>query len=257
MKSGKFIKAVVITSLALAGVSPAFAQDISDIEGAKRTTAEETLRSWGYSGAGTKTMNSRNFHMWQNKSRNRCMGFTVDAGMVEDAESFQTSDCKSASGGDTGAIVAGAAVAAILGAALLSHGNNHHKDGKHLSGNASEADYERGYRDGRNGSESYNYDHNPAYSDGYNAGHRERSNQMEGSRHSYDSMRRAGSGAPGAARSACAREADQFWNIPAGSAVATDSTNTGGDVWLVTVQSGYDTARCTVNSAGNVEGIDG
>lgn len=255
MRIGELKTTALAVVLVMAGTSPAMAQDISDLEGARRITAEETLSSWGYSGAGTKSMNGRDFHMWQNKSRNRCMGFTVDAGMVEDAESFPMSDCKS--GGNAGAAVAGVAIAALIGAALLSHNDNHHKDGKHLGNNAEEGEYERGYRDGRNGSDSYNYDHNPAYSDGYNAGHRERSNQEEASRHSYDSMRRQGAGAPGIARAACAREADRYWNIPEGSAVASDSERTSGDTWLVTVQSGYDSATCTVNSRGNVEGIDG
>lgn len=249
MKQNKLIAAMAAVALAATSVAPAMAQDLGDYEGSRGTTVQDDLRARGYRSAGSKN----GFALW--RKNDRCLGITVRSDMVTDAQWFGAKDCGGGGGGD-GAAVAGVAIAALIGAALLSHHDKHYKNGPGPTSNPDRAEFERGYRDGRNGSESLNYEHNTQYNDGYNAGHRERNNQLEGSRHTYEVMRTPSSGAPGAARSACARRADSYWELPPGSAVATDSRSFGDDVYQVTVQSGYDTATCTVNGEGNVEGID-
>lgn len=250
MIGNRIVVGAIALALATTGVTPAVAQDLGDYEGSLGTTVQDDLRARGFERAGSKN----GFALWSKRSNQRCLGITIRSDMVTDARWFDSRDC--GGGGDGAAAVAGVAVAALIGAALLSHHDKHYKDGAGPSSNADRAQFERGYRDGRNGSESYNYEHNTSYSDGYNAGLRERNNQLEAGRHNYEVMRSPSSGAPPAARAACARRADNYWNIPEGSAIATDSRSFGDDVYQVTVQSGYDTATCTVNGRGNVEGID-
>lgn len=234
----KFLSAAVAAAM-MATTAPVLAQDSQGLYGVKRTTAEDSLRAQGYASVGTSNLDGRNWHLWSRNSSPRCVGFTASAGMVTASSTFNRQQCGQSGGGggnNTGAAVAGVAVAAILGAALLSHHDKHYDQGYRPSNNNASANFERGYQDGLHDGPFTSSGNNPDYNQGYNAGQQERTNRLRANRESWD----GGGGGKSAARAACARYASEEWGASA-HAVGARSSGSG---WAVDVTAGYESATC-------------
>lgn len=208
----------------------------------------------GYRNVGGHTEAGQKWTYWYNSTaRNPCVGVVTAEGRYATIQGMDAARCSS-KGHDNSGAVAGVAVAAILGAALLSHHDKHHKDGKHYNDQNHEYEYERGYNDGLHDGQFVNYDHNQHYADGFAAGQRERDNRLSASRHSYNEYRGPSRGSSGSARSACVSEAARYWGVPAYTVHATDSDAMGGGDYRVHVSAGYQSGYCTY-SGGAVRGI--
>ncbi len=154
----------------------------------------------------------------------------------------------------TGAAIAGVAIAALIGAAILESHDKHHEDDRHKSNAQDHAQFERGYKDGLHNGQFVNYDHNEAYADGYAAGSRERENKLRSNRYHHDARQRDSNHRADLA-AACAHEADRYWGLRRGSASTYDVRSTGGGMHTVKVAAGYQTGTCTVSGDGSVRSI--
>ena len=142
--------------------------------GQSAADAEGDLRQAGFSHVSSHDAHSHGYttSYWWDGDGDHCIAVEESGGSVVTVNDAAKSDCGHGGGG-AGAAVAAVAGAAILGA-LLSHKSHHHDDDKHLSDQAAEASYERGYTDGLHNASYHNYDRNDAYSSGYQAGVDER-----------------------------------------------------------------------------------
>ncbi|MCB2048726.1 MAG: hypothetical protein KDE32_10935 [Novosphingobium sp.] len=250
--TGRFICSIAAAAI-LFGSSPAFAQiDGRALQGKRTNDAVRTLRDLGYSEVRRHKDGGQEWVYYRNKgATNPCIGIVSNGGYVTSSTGFAETECHS---GDAAGAAAGVAVAAILGAALLSHHDKNHSDGKHYANANDEAEYERGFRDGVHNGQFVNYDHNMSYSDGFAAGSRERENKLNANRYNYTASRGNQNHRADLA-AACAREAERYWNIPAGTASTYDVRSTGNGMHEVKVAAGYGSGTCTVSSDGQVRGI--
>lgn len=98
-------------------------------------------------------------------------------GRYDAITSTLAADCgQKGGGGDTAAAVAVGA-AALIGVIALAHKSHNHDDGQHYSDSQSEADCERGYRDGLYNQSYHNYSRSDAYANGYSAGVEQRNQE--------------------------------------------------------------------------------
>ncbi|MCB1494830.1 MAG: hypothetical protein KDJ86_03510 [Bauldia sp.] len=150
--------------------------------------------------------------------------------------------------GAAAAAIAGAA--AILGIAALSHHEDHHKNGQHLSDAQAEAKYERGYNDGLYNAPYHGAAADEPYRAGYDAGVTERRQRVAHNReHEWEADRHA---APRAAMRACVGEASAQWGRRPTDIVPTRSRKIAGDDYLVEVAAGHRLGNCEVSGAGQV-----
>jgi len=145
-------------------------------------------------------------------------------------------------------VAIGAAV--ILGVAALAHNKHNHKNGKHLSEERAEADYDRGYNDALYSSHYDTRGASDAYTSGYDAGEYERNNRVTHNRHHRDENGHGG--APSLARRACVGEAADRWDIRPREIHAVKARKVGNDDYLVEVASGYQHASCEVSGDGEI-----
>lgn len=228
-------------------------QELADLEGARAAGAESQMVARGYRQVGSKVDGGQRWTYWLNqRATNPSVGVVTDIGRYAAIQGMDMGMCRRR-GSNAGA-VAGVAVAAIIGAALLSHGDKHHRDGNHYQDRGHDAEFERGYNDGRHDGQFVNYDHNPHYADGFAAGQRDRDNRLAVSRHAYNEMRGPSRGGSGTARAACVAEAARYWGMPAYQVHATDSDAMGRGDYRVHVVAGYQSGTCSYAN-GAVRGI--
>lgn len=240
--SGMACAAVAVVAMSS---TPVLAQDWSSLQGMRSSAASDNLRSRGYRPSG----HSGGFDLWSDG--HTCVGVRSRSGSVSEARGFHQRDCgaTSDSGSDAGAAVAGLLIAGLIGAAVASHDDHHHRDNQHGSDARNEAEYERGYNDGLHDGAFSDYDRNPAYSEGWDAGQRERQNRLSASRYSYHSR-----GSANEARAACASAADDWWRLRPGSSSAFSARAYSNSAYEVQVAAGYQQATCTYEN-GRVQGL--
>lgn len=162
--------------MALAIGSPAVAapSDVSDLVGARGSSGESELESRGYVLQDSAQGEDRSYTYWWNARSKSCIRVTTNDGRYSDIRKEDASDCGQ-KGSDKGTGVAVAiGAAALIGALALSHKSHNHDGDKHYGDAQSEADYERGYRDGLYNQAYHNYSRSDPYSRGYEAGVRQR-----------------------------------------------------------------------------------
>ncbi|MCA0910737.1 hypothetical protein [Qipengyuania gaetbuli] len=172
------MKTRIATAVALAAstalvATPVLAQKASalvGLNGAPAANAENELISLGFKNISSHR-GSGGFvnSYWWNERGDNCVVVESRDGQVMTVNDASDQDCGHHKGGDAGAAVAAVAGAAILGA-LLSHKSHHHEDKQHYNNVEDEGHYERGYNDGLHNAPYHNYDRSNAYSDGYQSG---------------------------------------------------------------------------------------
>lgn len=170
--------AVLLAALPLAPALAETPRNVSDLVGARAPGGEEALERRGYTHIESDSGDDRSWSYWWNGSQKQCISIVVMNGRFDSITSTPAPDCNQKNGkSNTGAIVAGAAAVAIIGALALSHKSHNHSDGRHYDNDRQEADYERGYRDGLYNQSYHNYDRSEPYSRGYEAGGEQRNHE--------------------------------------------------------------------------------
>lgn len=181
------VAAALLVPVSAYAATPA---EIADLVGARAAGGESAMESRGYVNIKTEKGDDRSWEYWWQQARKQCVTIAVVDGRFDAITATSPVDCnhKPSSGG-SGAAAAGIAAAAIIGAIALSHKSHHHDTGTHYDDAASEAAYERGYRDGLYHQSYHNYDRSDAYSSGYAAGVEQRGRET-----SYRNDHRGGAG---------------------------------------------------------------
>lgn len=138
------------------------------------------------------------------------------------------------------------AAAALIGIAALAHNQNHHKSSSHSTNANSEAEFERGYRDGLH-NESFDANGGDAFAQGYEAGQKERSN-----RQAYKTSNVAGTKVPQAALNSCVSDAASAMNVGGQDIHVIKAGQEGSDTYYIEVASGHKHLVCQVNSQGQI-----
>ena len=169
------VAAMAIAAMAATPVMAEKAAQLVDINGAMGRDAEAQLQQRGFAHISTnKNSMGYVYSYWWDEADDDCVQVEVYNGRVETIQDASDQDCGHHKGNDAAAAAGVVAGAAILGA-LLSHKSHHHDDNSHLSDQAAEADYERGYTDGLHSAAYHNSGRSDAYSSGYSAGVDQRS----------------------------------------------------------------------------------
>ena len=169
------VAAIAIAAMAATPVMAEKAAQLVDINGAMGRDAEAQLQQRGFAHISTnKNSMGYVYSYWWDEADDDCVQVEVYNGRVETIQDASDQDCGHHKGNDAATAAGVVAGAAILGA-LLSHKSHHHDDNSHLSDQAAEADYERGYTDGLHSAAYHNSGRSDAYSSGYSAGVDQRS----------------------------------------------------------------------------------
>ena len=174
----KVIAACAVTSLIATPVMAEKASELTYINGSLGRDAETQLRDRGFAHVSThKNDMGYVYSYWWDASDDDCVNVEVYDGRVMTINDASDQDCGHHQG-NAGAAVAAVAGAAILGA-LLSHKSHHHEDNQHHSDRDAELAYDRGYKDGLYHHPFHNPDREQPYVDGYHAGVNERTANAE------------------------------------------------------------------------------
>jgi hypothetical protein len=172
-------KAAIVAFGALAGIAYADIPDnLTDLVYQDAGSGSGQLRSRGYTQISSSRSGGKNTQYWWNGNANTCVRAVADGGKYEALVTTSPTDCNqyhSDATKNNNAAAAAIAAAAILGVAALAH-NSHQRDNKY-NDPASMAEFDRGYRDGLHHERYHNRNDSSGYSDGYNAGQRERDEQ--------------------------------------------------------------------------------
>ncbi|WP_369060866.1 hypothetical protein ABOZ73_03830 [Caulobacter sp. 73W] len=240
------LAAAAIAAPALAAPPP----ELSDLIGARGAGGETQMLARGYVNTGGEKTGGASWTYWWKADGRTCVGVVTSDGRYQRIDRMDANRCGKGGGSNTGAVVAGVAVAALLGAAIAAHHDKNHEDGRHYD-DSRDAQYERGYQDGVHDGQFLNYEYDADYSSGYAAGQRERDNRLGSSRYAYGEARKG----PwrGDVMSACAREADRRWDLPPGATRAMSaSAMANGTIYLVSLKAGYKSGTCEVTDKGAV-----
>lgn len=172
--------ALVATPVGLHARTPS---DLGDLVGARASSAEYQMQERGYFHVNGAKSDQSVWNYWWNPSAERCVSVRVAQGRVSTIHDAGPGDCnqhRRGSGGSDGSGAAAIALgaAALIGLAALSHQQHHHDDNRHHDDVDSEAEFERGYRDGLYAAGYHNYNRRDAYSDGYEKGARQRDHEI-------------------------------------------------------------------------------
>jgi hypothetical protein len=150
--------------------------DLADLDYQDTAWGRSELIKRGYH---QRSHDGGGYEYWWNSARKRCIVMRSEGGKVASVVTSPASDCgqseSSKSSGDNAAAVAIGA-AAILGIAAMAHKSHHHDERSHGADSNSEAEFERGYRDGLY-NQSYNTYSGNSYQQGYASGSRDRDSQ--------------------------------------------------------------------------------
>ncbi|MDX3884088.1 MAG: hypothetical protein QHC65_06675 [Sphingomonas sp.] len=175
--SGAAMASFLIAMLPGAPALAATPGDVRDLVGARASAGESALESRGYTFQHGSTGDDRKWTYWWNRDKKQCLSVSTVDGRYDAITSTPAADCgQKGGGGDTAAAVAVGA-AALIGVIALAHKSHNHDDGQHYSDSQSEADYERGYRDGLYNQSYHNYSRSDAYANGYSAGVEQRNQE--------------------------------------------------------------------------------
>lgn len=169
-------------ALASAPVAASTPDQLADLLYQDYGWGSDQLRMRGYTIIKSDYHRGKTVEYWWNPTTSTCIRVHADDKTTKyDAISTASStDCnqyhKEVSKNDKAAAIAIGA-AALIGAAVLAH-QSHHRDGKHDQDEKSVAEFDRGYRDGLHHERYHNYNDTAAYSDGYDAGQRQRDEQL-------------------------------------------------------------------------------
>lgn len=245
---------VVASSVLIAtpiAVSAKSADNLRDLIGARGSSGEMELSRRGFvvtdghKGAGSS------YTYWWNGVKRDCVMVRTANGRYASISDVSAADCNQQSHHGSGAAVA-VGVGALLGAALLAHKSGHHDDQQHMSDQAAEAEYERGYRDGLHGQDYHNYNRNDAYAGGYRSGVDQRGRETD-YRHSgaagyspsvniSDLVGARAAGADSALRSRGFLDVDNFESGRDGAGVIWWNNRTRQCVQVITVDGHIDSA---------------
>jgi hypothetical protein len=145
---------------------------LRDLVGARAAGGETQLETRGWVHIKTETGDDRKWSYWWQPSHKTCVSIAVVDGRFDAITDTPAPDCnqKKDKGPSGTAVAAGVGIAAIIGAIALAHKSHNHEDGKHYADDASDAGFERGYRDGLYNEPYHNYDKSEPYSRGYESG---------------------------------------------------------------------------------------
>lgn len=149
------------------------ANGLSDLVGARAPGGESALQSRGWVHIKTDQGDDRVWSYWWQPAQKSCVSIAVREGRFDSITPTTAPDCnqKADGKGPSGsAVAAGVGIAAIIGAIALAHKSHNHDNGQHYDDDASDAAYERGFRDGLYSQAYHNYDRSEPYSRGYEAG---------------------------------------------------------------------------------------
>ncbi|SNT13362.1 hypothetical protein SAMN06295912_14610 [Sphingomonas laterariae] len=165
-----------VTSLPARAETPG---DVRDLVGARAAGGETQLEARGYTFVHVTKGEDRTWANWWNRSSKQCLTVVTLDGRYASITKSPAPDCGQKSGGNSDGTAAAVAVgaAALIGVLALSHKSHNHDDNKHYADSQSEADYERGYRDGLYHQDYHNYSRSDPYSTGYAAGVQQRNNE--------------------------------------------------------------------------------
>lgn len=141
-----------------------------------------------------------------------------------------------------------AAAALALGVAALAHDSSDWPKQANYNTPNSQALFEMGYRDGLYGAPYRSNQTAASYSEGYNAGVRERRAQQAG-----------GGGAklknvPNKALKGCVAKAADYWGVKKDRVWATDARKGAAGTWLVEVIAGKRQGVCNMAANGTTNG---
>lgn len=145
---------------------------VRDLVGARAAGGESQLETRGWVHIKTEAGDDRKWSYWWQPVQKSCVSIAVVEGRFEAITTTPAADCNQKAGKKTdgAAIAAGVGIAAIIGAVALAHKSHNHESGQHYTDDASDAGFERGYRDGLYNQTYHNYDKSDAYSRGYESG---------------------------------------------------------------------------------------
>ena len=139
------------------------------------------------------------------------------------------------------------AAAAILGLAALAHHQHHDRDTTSAKDANYKALFERGYRDGLY-NEPYDTRHSStAYANGYDAGHKERANNL-----AYKTSNVGGVKVPQAALNGCANEVASSLNVRVRDVHIIKAGQEGADNFYIETAVGHRHMICGSSGAGQV-----
>lgn len=150
------------------------AVELSDLNYQDTAWSQAQLRDRGYR---QQSDDGSGYEYWWNDARQQCVVVHSERRKVASVVRSSPIDCgQPAHEGNRNAAAAVVAAAALLGVAAIAHKAHHHDDDNHDADSRSEADFERGYRDGLY-NHSYDTYSTSAYQRGYQSGSRDRDNR--------------------------------------------------------------------------------
>lgn len=168
----------VFIALAPHAVMARKASSLTDLNGARASSAESALQSRGLKYIdGRKGSYGESYSYWWDDDGNDCVVVEVSDGRVMTINDADKKDCHH-SGDNAGAAVAAVAGLALLGA-LIAHKSDDHDDKVHFDNHDHEREYDRGYQDGLYHKSYHNYDDSKYYSRGYSKGVEQRNNRTQ------------------------------------------------------------------------------
>jgi hypothetical protein len=138
-----------------------------------------------------------------------------------------------------------AGVLAVLGIAALAHNQNHYREGYTPSGAAETADFERGYRDGLHDADYDSRRSSVAYGQGYDAGHKERSNRLS----HRTRVESEGPNVPPIAMQGCARVVATNFGVGTHDVHIVRTVQRGPSDFLVEASVGHNHMTCVMNDS--------
>lgn len=175
--AGKFCALVATCAMAVAPVAAAAKApgSVRDLVGARGSSGDDQLEYRGFHRISGHIEDDRKINYWWNGNTKECIKVVTFDGNFQSLDQTTNADCnqKGSNGDKTAAIAVGAA--ALLGIVALAS-KSHHRGDKEYDERGT-AEFERGHRDGLYSQPYHNYNNNPAYSNGYDSGVRERAGQ--------------------------------------------------------------------------------
>ena len=179
-----FGRALCLFAGATMAATPALAdkaRQLTDLNGARASSAESALQSRGFRHVSTHKSTSGYVNSyWWDESDDDCVTVEVYDGRVMTISDATDQDCGHHKGSDAAVAVGAVAGAALLGA-LFSHKSHHREDRDYDKDQGVE--FERGYRDGLHNASYHNYNRDEAYSHGYQQGADERQANLNSHHH--------------------------------------------------------------------------
>jgi hypothetical protein len=167
---GRLVSIAAAAGLVITSAQAAPARQMTDLVGARGSSGESELEARGFTHISTVDgRNDTRYSYWWNSRDKNCLRVETYDGRYTAITDASRSDCNQSGSAGAAAAVGAAAGIAILGA-LLSHKSHDHDNGQHLTNEAHEAEYERGYNDGMYGYPYHNYGRDDTYAQGYQAG---------------------------------------------------------------------------------------